>query len=91
MGEYTRLYLEVETCTPRNKEEENDSKDDIFLRERVIAIGALLRRPSEGPSTCVVHDSNLRLFTEWRPSNESNLIREFYDWFAKLTQSEKLS
>jgi len=87
---FTRLYLEVETCVQRDEEDENDSKDDVFLREQVIAIGALLRRPSENPSTCIIHDSNLRLFTERRPDEESNLIRGFYKWFIQLTQSEKI-
>jgi len=87
---FTRLYLEVETCAQKDEEEENDPKDDVFLRDQVIAIGALLRRPSENPSTCIIHDSNLRLFTERRSGDESYLIREFYKWFIQLTQSEKI-
>ena len=80
MGAYARLYLDVETYRPE--------KERAFVHERVIAIGALFRRQSA--ARCSGHDVNYFLFTEWKYGSEFNLISEFYGWFIKLIQSEKI-
>jgi len=99
VGSYARLYLAIETCAQADglKDEDVGKNNDVanrkkyvFLKEKVIAIGALLRRPSASQSTCMGDDSIFRLFTDLRPDNERNLIREFYKWFVQLTQTEKI-
>jgi len=99
VGSYARLYLAIETCPQADgpKDEDVGKNNDlanrkkyVFLKEKVIAIGASLRRPSASQSTCIGDGPIFRLFTSLRPDNERNLIREFYDWFIQLTQTEKI-
>jgi len=99
VGSYARLYLAIETCAQADGPKDEDvgknndvanRKQYVFLKEKVIAIGALLRRPSAGQSTCIGDGPIFHLFTVLRPDNERNLIRDFYEWFIQLTQTEKI-
>jgi hypothetical protein len=77
-----RLYLDIETYRPK--------KDDVFIDEKIIAIGIIEDWTSyiECSSVNDERKTNTLYFKEWEYGDEKNIICEFYKYLNKLKDSQ---
>jgi len=77
-----RLYLDIETYRPK--------KDDVFIDEKIIAIGIIEDWTSyiECSSVNDERKTNTFYFKEWEYGDEKNIICEFYKYLNKLKDSQ---
>jgi len=73
-----RIYLDVETYRPR--------KEDVFVNERVIAIG-LLEDFTPYTTDSLNMPVNRLLFTEWGLGSEEKVVRDFYRYLREVLTS----
>jgi hypothetical protein len=77
-----RLYLDIETYRPK--------KDDVFIDEKIIAIGIIEDWTSyiECSSVNDERKTSTFYFAEWEYGDEMNIICEFYKYLNKLKDSQ---
>jgi len=78
-----RLYIDVETYRKRDK--------DVFVREKVIAIGVIEDWTPYRPESSAIwsgKDVTFHYFTEWSLGGEPEVILAFYDYLYNIIERD---